>query len=307
MRTVLTDIRSAFEHHIDAYGGDLPTEPAEPDTGIVSTMNDNEERQQDDADAPRENAGPMPAILVNTAPLNTAPLQTAPLNKASLNTISIESPYDRIAGQIPADSPLHNLDGLDAVADYVRNARLIDLDETRLNPVFGVGHPDADLMVIGEAPGADEDAKGEPFVGRAGKLLTQILQATGFERDDVYIANILKSRPPDNRPPRPDEIEAHVPILYKQIALIKPKVILCVGKTSGTSLLGLKSSLADMRSKFHDFHGLPVMVTYHPAALLRNPNWKRPTWEDMQQLRDYYKEIGGRPTGETKVDAGQSR
>jgi uracil-DNA glycosylase family 4 len=97
-----------------------------------------------------------------------------------------------------------------------------------------------------------------------------------------------------------------VPILYKQIALIKPKVILCVGKTSGTSLLGLKSSLADMRSKFHDFHGLPVMVTYHPAALLRNPNWKRPTWEDMQQLRDYYKEIGGRPTGESVVDAGQT-
>jgi DNA polymerase len=307
MRTVLTDIRSAFEHHIDAYGGDLPTEPAEPNTGKVSTMDDNEERQQDDADAPRENAGPVPAIPLNTAPLNTAPSQTGPLNKASLNTISIESPYDRIAGQIPAASPLHTLDGLDAVADYVRNARLIDLDETRLNPVFGVGHPDADLMVIGEAPGADEDAKGEPFVGRAGKLLTQILQATGFERDDVYIANILKSRPPDNRPPRPDEIEAHVPILYKQIALIKPKVILCVGKTSGTSLLGLKSSLADMRSKFHDFHGLPVMVTYHPAALLRNPNWKRPTWEDMQQLRDYYKEIGGRPTGDTIVDAGQSR
>jgi len=186
------------------------------------------------------------------------------------------------------------LETLKEVEEYVRTTTLIALDETRINPVFGVGHPDADLMVIGEAPGADEDAKGEPFVGRAGKLLTKILQATGFEREDVYIANILKSRPPNNRDPRSDEIQGHVPILYRQISLIKPKILLCVGKTSGTSLLGVKSSLAALRGTFHDFHGLPVMVTYHPAALLRNPNWKRPTWEDMQLLRDRYFELDGR-------------
>ena len=149
----------------------------------------------------------------------------------------------------------------------------------------------ADLLVIGEAPGADEDQKGEPFVGRAGQLLTKILQAIGFERTDVYIANILKSRPPNNRDPKPDEIRAHIPILHKQIALIQPKLILCVGRTSGTSLLGIDSSLKAMRGTFHDYHGIPVLVTYHPAALRRNPNWKRPTWEDVQLLRERYDEL----------------
>jgi len=199
--------------------------------------------------------------------------------------------YDRITALIPADSPLHKMKTLEEVADYVANTQLIDLDASRLNPVFGVGNPNADLLVIGEAPGADEDKQGEPFVGRAGKLLTQILEAIGFHRPDVYIANILKSRPPNNREPLADEIRAHLPILHKQIELIKPKVILCVGRTSGTSLLGIQSSLKDMRSTFHDYHGIPVLVTYHPAALLRNPNWKRPTWEDVQLLRSKYDEL----------------
>ncbi len=180
---------------------------------------------------------------------------------------------------------------LEEVADYVANTHLIELDKTRLNPVFGVGNPNADLLVIGEAPGADEDKKGEPFVGRAGQLLTQILGAIGFERADVYIANILKSRPPGNRDPLPEEVKAHIPILHKQIALIQPKLILCVGRTSGTSLLGMDSSLKDMRGVFHDYHGIPVLVTYHPAALLRNSNWKRPTWEDVQLLRSKYDEL----------------
>ncbi len=219
---------------------------------------------------------------------------TAPEEDQIESTVMIQSGYERIKALIPSASPLHHLDTLSDVEEYVRKTTLIALDETRINPVFGVGHPDADLMVIGEAPGANEDAKGEPFVGRAGKLLTQILQATGFEREDVYIANILKSRPPNNRDPRSDEIQAHVPILYRQISLIRPKILLCVGRTSGTSLLGVQSSLASLRGKFHDFHGLPVMVTYHPAALLRNPNWKRPTWEDMQLLRDRYAELDGR-------------
>ncbi|TDI76025.1 MAG: uracil-DNA glycosylase [Bacteroidetes bacterium] len=261
MRTVLTDIRSAFEHHIEAFGPDIPGD--EPEARIVQ----------------------KPIVQKTTS---------LPVSIDIKETRTIDSPYDRIAALIPADSPLHKLTTLAEVSDYVQNTNLIELDETRINSVFGVGDPDADLMVVGEAPGADEDKQGEPFVGRAGKLLTQILQAIGFEREHVYIANILKSRPPDNRPPKPDEVAAHVPILYKQISLIKPKVMLCVGKTSGSSLLGLTTSLGSMRGIFHDFHGLPVMVTYHPAALLRNPNWKRPTWDDMQQLRDYYKEIGGR-------------
>lgn len=203
------------------------------------------------------------------------------------------SPYERIHALIPDTSPLREMTSLEAVEAYVAETVLIPLDDLRTNPVFGVGDPEADLMVIGEAPGADEDAQGEPFVGRAGQLLDKILQAIGFERDDIYIANILKSRPPNNRNPLPAEVEAHVPILYKQIALIRPKLILCVGKTSGTTLLNQQTTLSALRQRFHDYHGLPLLVTYHPAALLRNPQWKRPTWEDVQMLRSRYDQLVG--------------
>jgi uracil-DNA glycosylase len=203
------------------------------------------------------------------------------------------SAYDRIESLIPAESPIRDCETLQELSDYVRNTELIELDRTRLNPVFGVGNPDADLLVIGEAPGADEDKKGEPFVGRAGQLLTQILKAIGFERENVYIANILKSRPPKNRDPLPEEIAAHIPILYRQIGLIRPKLMLCVGRTAGNSLLGRNESLGAMRGDFQDFHGLPVLVTYHPAALLRNSNWKRPTWDDVQLLKKRHDELTG--------------
>ena len=221
-----------------------------------------------------------------------------PMSHADLfgNTVDPESspttrPYDRIISLIPESSPLHNMHSLEEVEEYVRTTVIIPLDETRLNPVFGVGNSNSDLLVIGEAPGADEDKQGEPFVGRAGQLLNKILAAIQFEREDIYIANILKSRPPDNRVPLPEEIAGHIPILYKQIALIQPKIILCVGRTAGCNLLGKKSSLSALRGKFNDFHGVPVMVTYHPAALLRNPNWKRPTWEDVQMLRTKYDQL----------------
>lgn len=208
-------------------------------------------------------------------------------------TDSSLSPYERIHALIPADSPLVGMQTLEEVEAYVAETVLIPLDDLRTNPVFGVGNPEADLMVIGEAPGADEDAQGEPFVGRAGQLLDKILDAIGFARNDVYIANILKSRPPNNRDPLQAEVEAHVPILYKQIALIRPKLILCVGKTSGTTLLNQQTTLSALRQRFHDFYGLPLLVTYHPAALLRNSQWKRPTWEDVQMLRKRYDELVG--------------
>ncbi len=201
------------------------------------------------------------------------------------------SPYDRVEALIPEDSPLRELDSLDEIFAWLSGTVLTPIDEDRINPVLGVGPADADLMVIGEAPGADEDKTGEPFVGRAGQLLDKILDAVGFRRDEVYITNILKSRPPGNRDPRADEVEAHVPILYKQIALVRPKVILAVGKSAGNGLLGRSSSLASLRGTFNDFYGLPLMVTYHPAALLRNPQWKRPTWEDMKLLRTRYDQL----------------
>jgi uracil-DNA glycosylase len=168
-----------------------------------------------------------------------------------------------------------------------------DLEGTNL--VFGVGNPNADLLLIGEAPGEQEDKQGEPFVGRAGQLLNKILEAIGFTRDDVYIANILKHRPPNNRDPLPEERERSLPVLIKQIAIINPKIILCLGRISAQTLLGSTDAMKDMRGKFHPWHGYELTVTYHPAALLRNPNWKHDTWADVKMVRARYNELGCKP------------
>ncbi|NNF59139.1 MAG: uracil-DNA glycosylase [Rhodothermaceae bacterium] len=201
------------------------------------------------------------------------------------------SPYERIEALIPEDSPLRGFTSLEEVRDWLQETVLVPIDADRIKPVLGTGDPHADLMIVGEAPGADEDRQGEPFVGRAGQLLNKILEAVNFEREEVYITNILKSRPPNNRDPLPAEVEAHIPILYKQIALVQPKVILAVGKSAGNGLLGKTSSLASLRGKFQDYYGVPLLVTYHPAALLRNPQWKRPTWEDVKLLRTRYDQL----------------
>jgi DNA polymerase len=159
------------------------------------------------------------------------------------------------------------------------------LGHTRTKFVFGVGNPNADLMLIGEAPGADEDAQGEPFVGKAGLLLNKILEAIQLRRQDVYICNILKCRPPGNRKPLAEEADQCLPYLRKQIALIRPKLILCLGLTAAENLLQTTESLTRLRGNVLRFEGTPLMVTYHPAALLRNPNWKRPAWEDVQAAK----------------------
>lgn len=185
---------------------------------------------------------------------------------------------------------LEELRTLCAKADILKT----DLDNTNL--VFGVGNPDADLMLIGEAPGAEEDKQGEPFVGAAGQLLNKILEAINFDREDVYIANILKHRPPNNRNPKPEERQRSLPFLLRQIDLIEPKLILCLGKVSAQTLLNTEQSLSSMRGTFHTFRGkYELMATYHPAALLRHPKWKRPTWEDVQKLRNRYDELDGTP------------
>ncbi|MBN1396698.1 MAG: uracil-DNA glycosylase [Bacteroidetes bacterium] len=168
------------------------------------------------------------------------------------------------------------------------------LSGTRTNFVFGAGNPKAEVVVVGEAPGAEEDAQGEPFVGRGGQLLTKILESIHFKREEVFICNILKCRPPNNRDPQPEEVELCEPYLWKQLELINPKIILCVGRIAGQSLLKINASLAVMRTKVHDYRGIPLMVTFHPAALLRNPNWKRPCWEDVQKFRKLYEEIKGK-------------
>jgi DNA polymerase len=154
-----------------------------------------------------------------------------------------------------------------------------------------VGNPKADLIFIGEAPGREEDLQGEPFVGRAGQLLDRILSAIGFSREEVYIANILKCRPPDNRDPLPEEAEKCLPHLYEQIRLIRPKFICALGRVAGQILLKTNATLGKLRGQWHDLNGTPVMVTYHPAALLRSPGYKKGTWEDMQELRKRYDEL----------------
>ncbi len=163
-----------------------------------------------------------------------------------------------------------------------------ELSNLRNNVVFGSGNENADLVIVGEAPGADEDKQGLPFVGRAGKLLTDILKAINFSRDEVYICNILKCRPPENRNPMPDEIENCEPFLYNQLKLVKPKLILALGTFASQTLLRSKEPLGKLRGRFHTYEGIKMMVTYHPAALLRNPAWKKPTWEDVQMLRAEY-------------------
>ena len=160
--------------------------------------------------------------------------------------------------------------------------------------VFGIGNVDAEVMFIGEAPGAEEDAKGEPFVGKAGQLLTKIINTMGFQRGDVYIGNVLKCRPDTpgqsfgNRPPRPDEMQSCRPTIFEQIDIIRPKVIVALGATAMKGLLDDDSPMRDLRGRFHEFHGIPVMATYHPSYLLRNqlPSEKRKVWEDLLLVKE---------------------
>jgi DNA polymerase len=175
---------------------------------------------------------------------------------------------------------------LAAVAREAETCERCKLCRGRTTVVFGTGDADADLMFIGEGPGAEEDRQGLPFVGPAGQLLDKIIQAIGLERPQVYIANIVKCRPPGNRDPQPDEAAACRPFLERQIELVRPKVIVALGRVAAQALLGNDLPLGRMRGRWFTVQGVPTMVTYHPAALLRNRHWKRPTWEDMQAVRD---------------------
>jgi uracil-DNA glycosylase len=180
---------------------------------------------------------------------------------------------------------LADLESLEAIAERIRTTECCALCANRTNAVPGEGNPHARLVFVGEGPGATEDATGRPFVGQAGKLLDDIIAAIGFKREDVYITNVVKCRPPQNRTPLPDEIAACMPYLRRQLALLKPKVIVALGATAAAALLDTRKSLGDLRGKVHSYGGTPLVVTYHPAALLRNPNWKKPTWDDVRIAR----------------------
>ena len=170
----------------------------------------------------------------------------------------------------------------------IENCKKCNLGSTRNKFVFGSGDPSADILLVGEAPGQEEDLQGEPFVGRAGKLLDKILKAIGYTRDtNIFITNIVKCRPPDNRDPLPSEVEDCSPYLNKQIELIKPKIIVALGKVAGKTFLKKDILLKEMRNKTHYFKSIPLRVTYHPAALLRNPSLKKEAWKDFQYIRDF--------------------
>jgi uracil-DNA glycosylase family 4 len=187
-------------------------------------------------------------------------------------------PFLRDLGQIRAD-----------LGDCTR----CQLSKGRTNIVFGVGNPKADLVIVGEAPGRDEDIQGEPFVGQAGKLLTDILGAIGLSRSDVYICNVIKCRPPENRPPETEEIEKCSPFLQAQLAAISPKLICTLGKFATQTLLQTQAPISRLRGNFQDYQGIPVMPTFHPAYLLRNPGAKKDVWEDMKKIHaEFVKRTG---------------
>ena len=216
--------------------------------------------------------------------------------RAYLEAIGIDVwvPRDEVEPEIEVreDAPVVTVDELDwdALRASVSVCTRCSLHQTRTQTVFGVGDPNADWMFIGEAPGAEEDRRGEPFVGRSGRLLDQMLAAIGQSRDSVFIANIIKCRPPNNRDPKPEEASACRDYLERQIAIVKPRIIIAVGKIAAQNLLGTDSPVGRMRGKRHSFGNVPLVVTYHPAYLLRSPSQKRKSWDDLCLARNIVRE-----------------
>lgn len=253
-----------------AVGGDWRTALIEADAAVPAPR----------PAAPQAGAPPRSGAPV--APL--APL--APLAPAA-RLSALASP-GLVVGGGEAElfgGPIGRAATLGEIAEMVRTCTRCPLYATAINPVPGEGSATAQLMCIGEAPGATEDETGRPFVGQAGKLLTDILRAINLSREEVFIANVMKHRPPGNRNPTPDEITACSPYLVRQVELIRPKVILALGTFAAQTLLDTKLAIGKLRGAMHWYHGTPLIATYHPAALLRNPGWKKPTWEDVKLVR----------------------
>lgn len=227
-----------------------------------------------------EQAVPLAPPAANSEPVAaTPPVAEAPV---PVSTIAVETP-------VAVTPAIDELAGLDwgALQQRVSSCQACGLAQSRTQTVFGVGNQNADLLVIGEAPGADEDAQGEPFVGRAGQLLNAMLQAIGLKRETVYIANILKCRPPNNRDPAPEEVAACEGYLRRQIELLQPKVILCVGRIAAHNLLKTEEALGRLRGQQLSYgeQRIPVVVTYHPSYLLRTPQDKAKAWQDLLRLK----------------------
>ena len=253
--------------------------------------------------SPAEQQDPMPRRSPPPPPESRAESDEVHVPSTQLPGATNASPLEDVpagltvggASRALFDDPAAKLNTLDEIAQVVASCRRCPLYATAKNPVPGDGSPVADFMIVGEAPGANEDEQGKPFVGQAGQLLTKIIGAIDLTREDVFIANVLKHRPPGNRNPMPDEVTACSPYLVRQIEVVRPKVILALGTFAAQTLLETKLTIGKLRSQVHRYYGVPLIVTYHPAALLRNPAWKRPTWEDVQLARRILDRA--RPTG----------
>jgi DNA polymerase len=217
-------------------------------------------------------------------PPRAAPQEAGPVAQGLALRTNEAGPVQNLPDRV-APAP-GSASGLDAVREELGDCQRCKLARTRKTIVFGQGNPRAALMFVGEAPGADEDEQGLAFVGKAGQLLTKIIEAMGMRRDDVFIANIIKCRPPQNRNPEPDEVLACHPFLEKQIAAIQPRVIVGLGKFGAQWLLKTAEPITRLRGRLGQFQGITVMPTYHPAYLLRNPSSKKEVWEDMKVVRD---------------------
>jgi uracil-DNA glycosylase len=223
------------------------------------------------------------AVILSQASATPAPprkTETGPSHLADFPPPGLT--FEPPSTDLFAASPIQRANSLADVATLIAACRDCKLCDSRTRTVPGEGPATAKLVVVGEGPGRTEDETGRPFVGRAGELLTKILEAINLPREQVFICNVVKCRPPENRLPQYDEIAACLPFLYRQIELVQPTVILAMGGTAAQSLLNTKQSLSALRNRVHRFRGIPLIVTYHPAALLRNPHWKRPTWDDVR-------------------------
>jgi uracil-DNA glycosylase family 4 len=232
------------------------------------------------------------ARQVQAAPIAAASVVDVPEVAASESAIpesAVEAPSVELIADVPDDMPKARDTRI--ILDEIRTDIGPDCSRCKLHTlgrkqiVFGVGNPDADLMFVGEAPGRDEDEQGEPFVGRAGQLLTKIIEAINLKREDVYIANVIKCRPPENRNPEPDEVASCEPFLFRQVDAIKPKVIVALGTFAAHALLKTDTSISRLRGRTYAYRGAQLICTFHPAYLLRSPERKRDTWEDMKKVR----------------------
>src|SRR5690349_3983462 len=253
-----------------------PSAPTPPSASIPAGPDD-----FGDADAPEDALVTPPAYVMRPTPRVAPAVQptAAPVGEPAPGIVVGTSSRELFGGSLSGVATLEDL------AEIIAKCTKCPLYKTATKPVPGQGSPTAELVCVGEAPGENEDKSGLAFVGQAGQLLTKILAAINLSREDVFICNVLKHRPPGNRNPAPLEVEACSPYLVRQLEIIRPKVIVAFGTFAAQTLLDTKLSIGKLRGSVHKYYGIPLIVTYHPAALLRNPAWKRPTWEDVQLAR----------------------